>query len=213
MAMRAELGLARSPGITYQELLDTDTHPVPDVLRLASPRYLGTADIPIERYTSRAWHELRGRAAVEAGLAVRLPRRADPAPGDYIVYEIANLSFIVMRTPVGSHQGVPQRVPAPRPAAEGLRRSLLARSAARSTASPGPSTAPCTTCRPGGTSRTSTTDEFPLPEAKVGTWAGFVFINPDPNAEPFDELHRRAGRAVRRCGTSRTATSRPTSPR
>jgi hypothetical protein len=30
---------ARSPGITYQELLDADTHPVPDVLRLEAPKY------------------------------------------------------------------------------------------------------------------------------------------------------------------------------
>jgi phenylpropionate dioxygenase-like ring-hydroxylating dioxygenase large terminal subunit len=27
--------------------------------------------------------------------------------------------------------------------------------------------------------------EFGLPEISVGTWAGFVFVNPDPNAEPF----------------------------
>ena len=44
---------ARSPGITYQELLDTDTHAVPGVLRIESPRFLGSSDIPIERYTSR----------------------------------------------------------------------------------------------------------------------------------------------------------------
>ena len=27
-------------------------------------------------------------------------------------------------------------------------------------------------------------DEFSLPEVQTGTWGGFVFINPDPNAEP-----------------------------
>ncbi|MEP7114507.1 MAG: aromatic ring-hydroxylating dioxygenase subunit alpha, partial [Ilumatobacteraceae bacterium] len=48
---------ARSPGITYQELLDTDSHEVPKVLRLESPRYLGSDDISIERYISREWHE------------------------------------------------------------------------------------------------------------------------------------------------------------
>ena len=52
-----EPGAARSPGISYQELLDADTHPVPDVLRLESPRDAGGADFPKERYTSRAWHE------------------------------------------------------------------------------------------------------------------------------------------------------------
>jgi phenylpropionate dioxygenase-like ring-hydroxylating dioxygenase large terminal subunit len=30
------------------------------------------------------------------------------------------------------------------------------------------------------------TSEFSLPEARVGTWAGFVFINPDPGARPFE---------------------------
>ena len=31
-------------------------------------------------------------------------------------------------------------------------------------------------------------DEFHLPECKVGTWAGFVFINPDPGAEPLEDF-------------------------
>ena len=30
-------------------------------------------------------------------------------------------------------------------------------------------------------------DAFALPEIGVGTWAGFVFVNPDPNAEPLEE--------------------------
>ena len=49
---------ARSPGITYQQLLDTDTHPVPDVLRMESPRYLGSADISKDRYTTKEFHDL-----------------------------------------------------------------------------------------------------------------------------------------------------------
>src|SRR5690242_15441594 len=57
MAPTDEPGAARSPGLTYQQLLDTDTHEVPEVLRLESPRYLGDADVSIDRYISRAWHE------------------------------------------------------------------------------------------------------------------------------------------------------------
>ena len=37
----------RSPGITYQELLDQDTHPVPDVLRLESTVSFGPDEFPI----------------------------------------------------------------------------------------------------------------------------------------------------------------------
>ena len=49
---------ARSPGITYQQLLDTDTRNVPEVLRLESPRDLGSNDVDVDHYTARAWHEL-----------------------------------------------------------------------------------------------------------------------------------------------------------
>ena len=48
----------RSPGITYQELLDQDTHPVPDVLRLESTVSFGPDEFPITRYTTREWHEV-----------------------------------------------------------------------------------------------------------------------------------------------------------
>ena len=49
---------ARSPGATYQELLDSDTHIVPSVLRLQSPKFLGAEDISVERYISYDWHRL-----------------------------------------------------------------------------------------------------------------------------------------------------------
>ena len=57
MTTTDEPGTARSPGLTYQQLLDADTHPVPDVLRLESNTYTGSADFSIDRYTSREWHE------------------------------------------------------------------------------------------------------------------------------------------------------------
>ena len=33
--------MPRSPGLTYQDLLDQDSRPVPDILRLQSPKDLG----------------------------------------------------------------------------------------------------------------------------------------------------------------------------
>ncbi|MGK0227222.1 MAG: hypothetical protein ACI8XD_002047, partial [Thermoproteota archaeon] len=53
MADTSEWGTARSPGISYQELLDTDTHPVPDVLRIDTPRFEGSHDFSKDRYTTR----------------------------------------------------------------------------------------------------------------------------------------------------------------
>ena len=49
---------ARSQGISYQALLDTDTHSAPKVLRLDSPMEPGFTRIPVERYTTRAFHDL-----------------------------------------------------------------------------------------------------------------------------------------------------------
>ena len=49
--------MTRSPGLTYQELLDQDSKPVPEVLRLESPMHMGYREYPVTRYTSREWHE------------------------------------------------------------------------------------------------------------------------------------------------------------
>ena len=53
-------GAARSPGVTYQQLLDNDSRPenVPVVLRWQSAEFIDDADIPVSRYTSREFFEL-----------------------------------------------------------------------------------------------------------------------------------------------------------
>ena len=51
-------GLRRSPGTSYQHVLDTDTRPVPDYLRIDTAAYLGDHDIPIDRYIDPKFHEL-----------------------------------------------------------------------------------------------------------------------------------------------------------
>jgi len=99
--------LARSPGITYQELLDTDTHPVPEVLRLESPRFLGDADVPIERYISREYHELEKERLWKRVWQFACREEHIPGPGDYNVYEIADMSFIVVRQPDMSIKAYP----------------------------------------------------------------------------------------------------------
>ena len=49
---------ATGPGLTWQDLLDTDTHDVPAFLREERPYRKGDADISKDRYLSRSWHEL-----------------------------------------------------------------------------------------------------------------------------------------------------------
>ena len=181
---------ARSPGVTYQELLDADTHPVPDVLRLQSPRFLGDQDIATERYTSREWH----RREVER-LWMRVWQFACreehiPLPGDHIVYDIAGLSFIVIRTNGGEIKAYPNaclhrgrrlkdydgHCSEIRCAFHGFAWTIEGALA----------DVPAAWDFPHVDQRAK--DDFHLPECKVATWAGFVFINPDPDAGTLEEF-------------------------
>ena len=163
---------------------------MPDVLRLESPRYLGSEDIPKERYTSREWHRREVDQLWSKVWQFACREEHIPDAGDYIVYDIAELSFLVIRQEDGSIKAYPNAC---------LHRGRQLKEydghcseircpfhgfawqldgAARRT------------CPRRGTSRTSTSGPTTstLPECSVGTWAGFVFINPDPDAGPLDEF-------------------------
>lgn len=177
---------ARSPGITYQELLDTDTHAVPGVLRIESPRFLGSSDIPIERYTSREWHRKEVDRLWMRVWQFACREEHIPDPGNYIIYDVANLSFVVIRTDSGEIKAYPNaclhrgrklkdydghcseiRCPF-----HGFAWDLDGALA----------DLPAEWDFPHVQERR---DDFHLPQCQVGTWAGFVFINPDPTAGPL----------------------------
>ena len=56
-AENLEPGAARCPGLTVQDLLAKDSRAVPAYLTSHAYEYLGDAEIPYERYTSREFHE------------------------------------------------------------------------------------------------------------------------------------------------------------
>jgi phenylpropionate dioxygenase-like ring-hydroxylating dioxygenase large terminal subunit len=189
MALRVEPELARSPGVSYQELLDTDTRPVPPVLRLTSPRFMGSDDIPVGRYISRAWHEREVERLWKRVWQFACREEDIPEPGDYHVYDIATMSYIVVRTETGAIKAYPNAC---------LHRGRrLKDHDGRSSELRCPfhgfawqldgalQDVPARWDFPHVDE-----DAFHLPEAKVGTWAGFVFINPDPAAGPLDEVVR-----------------------
>ena len=69
---------ARAPGVSYQQLLDADSKPVPDVLRLAvRPRAPGRARPDRALHVARL-PRARGGAPLEPRLADGLPRGGDP---------------------------------------------------------------------------------------------------------------------------------------
>jgi len=189
VAISSEPVLARSPGISYQELLDADTHRVPDVLRLESPRYLGSEDVPVGRYTSREWHHREVERLWRRVWQFACREEDIPRPGDFHIYEIAHLSFLVVRDADGvihcypnaclhrgrrlkDHDGHCGELRCPFHgfawALDGSLKDVPARWDFPHVG----------------------TEEFHLPEARVATWGGFVFINPDPDAGPFEEFVR-----------------------
>ena len=187
MALIADRQLARSPGISYQELLDSDTHPVPAVLRMTSPQFLGSEDIPIERYTSRAWHEREVQRLWKRVWQFACREEDIPEPGDYHVYDIATMSFLIIRSDAETIKAYPNAC---------LHRGRQLKD----------HDGRCSELRcpfhgfawrlDGSLQDVPARWDFPhiddaafhLPEVKVGTWAGFVFINPDPTAGPLADV-------------------------
>jgi phenylpropionate dioxygenase-like ring-hydroxylating dioxygenase large terminal subunit len=182
-----EPGAARSPGVTYQELLESDSRPVPLVLRRESPRYLGSEDVSIDRYISRAWHDREVEKLWKRAWQFACREEDIPNAGDYYVYEITRLSFIVMRQADGSIKAFPN--------------ACLHRGRRLKDFNGSCSEIRCAFHGFAWTNDGALADvparwdfphvndeDFHLYECQIGRWAGFIFINPDPTAEPFDQF-------------------------
>ena len=88
---------ARSPGLSYQELLDTDSRPAPEVLRLESPLESPPSFVPRSQYTSQAFHDLEVEKVWKKAWQMACREEEIPEPGDHQVYEVASLSILVVR--------------------------------------------------------------------------------------------------------------------
>ena len=83
---------ARSRGLSYQQLLDTDSKPVPDVLRWQHAIETGPVRVPISRYTSPAFHQLEVEKLWKRAWQMACHEDDIPEVGDYLPYDIADLS-------------------------------------------------------------------------------------------------------------------------
>jgi phenylpropionate dioxygenase-like ring-hydroxylating dioxygenase large terminal subunit len=182
-------GTDRSAGISFTELLDGDSHPVSETLRAESR--IGVSDgntrVPTRMYTSREVHDLEVERLWSRVWQFACLEADIPGVGDYHVYEIADLSFLVVRT-------APDEIKAYRNSC--LHRGRLL----RETHGTGATNLRCAFHGwawnlDGSLKEIPCEWDFPsvepercsLPEALVDTWHGFVFINPDRGAEPLAE--------------------------
>jgi nitrite reductase/ring-hydroxylating ferredoxin subunit len=182
-------GAARCPAPSVQEVLrsDGDSERQPASYKIESYRFLGDADIPFERYTSpeffkremeRMWPRTWQWACREEHI---------PGPGDYYVYDIGPYSLIVTRTESGKikaffnaclHRGTKLKPSF----TEGHTKKLACPFHGWTWNLEGKlSEMPCAWDFPHVKK-----EQHDLPEARVGTWAGFVFVNMDENAMPLE---------------------------
>ena len=178
---------ALSEGPSVQDLLDAERHPVPTALRETSFRSLGSADLPRERYFSRAFHDLEMARMWSRVWQMACREEEIPEVGDHVIYEIGDTSLLVLRSAPGEIRAFHNAC---------LHRGRLLR-----TESGHVTQLRCPfhgfTWRLDGSLQfvpcrwdfPHVRDEaFRLPEAGVGTWGGFVFVNPDPDAAALAEF-------------------------
>ena len=172
----------------YQKLLDLDSHPIPESYRRDSPIWPGPTLVPVERYISRAYHELEVEKLWKRVWQMACHEDDLPNIGDYIPYDIAGMSFLIVRTGPDDfkayynaclHRGRKLRERPGKAATElrcqfhGWTWSLEGRLMQ----------VPCIWDFPG-----LKREEQSLPEVKVGRWGRFIFINPDPDCEPLEDF-------------------------
>ncbi|MGI9284518.1 MAG: aromatic ring-hydroxylating oxygenase subunit alpha [Pseudomonadales bacterium] len=173
--------IARSPGRSYQELLDTETNPVPDCLRENTNTFLGSENITVERYLSREFHELEIEHVWKRTWQAVCRETEIPDAGDTFVYDITRFSILVTRTLQGElkafhnaclHRGR-QLVDE-----NGNHKDFRCPYHAFTWALDGEfKGAPC-----GWDFPHIEKSKFGLTEVKIDTWGGWVFINMDPGA-------------------------------
>lgn len=164
-----------------QELLDAETRHVPDVMREDVHPQLSVDQIGAERYTSAAVHAQEVEKIWKKVWQMACREEEIPEVGDYIVYDICDMSFIVVRS-------APDQIRA-------YHNSCLHRGRQLKVGEGSDSQFRCpfhgfTWSLQGELKHVPAQWDFPqvdkkqfcLPEAKVGTWGGFVFINPDPQS-------------------------------
>ena len=179
-------GAARSPGISWTDLMQSDARPVPDFLLHESYQYRGSEPLATARYTSaefaaleteKMWPNVWQFAAREEDL---------PDDGDYIVYENAGRSYLVSRQADGSVRAFHNVC---------LHRGRKLRTE--------DGNADVFTCPFHGFSweKTGALNEIPcrwdfphlkdekmaLPEAEVGRWGGYIFLRENPGGPPLAE--------------------------
>lgn len=180
----------RSSGYRPVDLfLDNDRHQdrIPEVYRKSAPYPGGPKKVPVARFFERKYHELEVEHLWKKVWQMACREDDIPEVGDYILYTIAHLEFIVVRTAPDAFKAYPNAClhRGRRLCNHDGKKAAMFRCPYHGWSWNIDGSMKDLTCEwdfPGVREEVSH-----LPEAKVAIWGGFVFINPDPAAGPFED--------------------------
>ncbi len=177
-------GVPCAQTISYQQLLDLDDHQIPDILRESRPGDLPLTPIAASRYTSQAFFDQEVEKVWAKTWQFACREEEIAKPGDTYVFDLIDWSILVVRQSDGSIRAL-QNVCLHRG------RKLVLNNGNR----------PHFRCPYHGFAWNTDgsfkecplpwdfpqldLDNFGLPEIRVETWAGFVFVNFDHDAPPL----------------------------
>ncbi len=169
----------------YHRLLDADPRRSPDSYRRDS-RMEGATIVPVEQFTTRAFHDAEVEKVWKRAWQMACHEDDIPEIGDSINYDIASLSFLVVRTGADSFKAFYN-------ACLHRGRKLKECGGKRATELRCPFHGWAWNLDGSLKEITSEWDfkyldkaKQNLPEVKVGKWGRFLFINPDPNCESLE---------------------------
>lgn len=181
-------GTDRSAGISYSDILKTDSHPVRDILKVDNPLPPGPSIVDPAVYFSREVHELEKEKIWKRVWQMACHEDDIPNVGDAIKYDISSLSYIVVRSGEDVFHAFPN-------ACLHRGRQLLHQNEEALFNFRCPfhgwcwgldgtlQEVPCHWDFP-----TVSAETHSLEKIRIGRWGGFIFINPDPNAEPLEDF-------------------------
>ncbi|MDE3204067.1 MAG: aromatic ring-hydroxylating dioxygenase subunit alpha [Acidobacteriota bacterium] len=180
-----EAPASRSNGPSVQDVLARDRVPPPSTLCQESQIDFGHEPVPVERYISPEWHTLEVERLWKRVWQVACREDDLRRVGDTYVYDVADLSFLLVRAEAGIrgywnaclHRAMKLR------AEEGWTPELRCAFHGWSWSYDGNmKRMPCKWDFPH-----LRREDLVLPQVQVDTWNGWVFINPDLDAAPLSD--------------------------
>ncbi|MGK2287215.1 aromatic ring-hydroxylating oxygenase subunit alpha [Pedomonas sp. V897] len=179
--------IPRCPGTSWDDIMATDTRPVPEFMKEDAYEYRGSEPLAAERYTSREFMELENRKMWPRVWQFAAREEDLPEPGDYVVYEIAGRSYLIVRQEDGSVRA--------------FHNVCLHRGRKLRTESGWAADFQCpfhgfTWNTDGSLKHIPCRWDFPhlteekmkLPEPEVGRWGGYIFLREEPGGPSLEEF-------------------------